>query len=214
MRMPGGSFNDGEADLIARAQAGDRAAFEELYRAHWARTYGLCLRMTHNRDDAEDFTQEAFLMLFRKLHQFRGESGLSTYLFRIASNVVKMSFRNNVKASNDISLEEFLEYGEGDSRERVEFGKIDRVLNLIPESIDLHRVIEELPDDYRVVFDLHEIQQYEHQEIADMLGIKINNSKSRLYRARKILRRELLKGFRPGRKPFNVNALPRGIGLR
>src|SRR4029077_20232760 len=82
-----------EAEAIARAQEGDAAAFEFLYKAHCRRVYSLCLRMIKNPAEAEDLTQQAFLQLFRKIGTFRGESGFSTWLHRVTVNVVLMHLR-------------------------------------------------------------------------------------------------------------------------
>jgi len=96
-----------EADAIRLAQKGDAAAFEQLYRLHSRRVYALCLRMVGNTAEAEDLAQEAFLQLFRKIHTFRGESAFSTWLHRLAVNVVLMKLRK--KTLPETSLEETTE---------------------------------------------------------------------------------------------------------
>ena len=97
-----------EAEAIRLAQQGDAAAFERLYRLHNRRVYSLCLRMVSNTAEAEDLTQEAFLQLFRKIATFRGESAFSTWLHRLAVNVVLMKLRK--KSGNESSLEELTEH--------------------------------------------------------------------------------------------------------
>jgi len=179
-----------DAELIKRAQEGDANAFAELFHAHKARIYSLCLRMTNNRAEAEDLTQDAFLQVFRKLSTFRGASALSTWLYRIAVNTVLMHFRK--KSLSNISLDEPCSKGNGDAKPfRREYGTKDYRLSGCIDRITLIRAIRELPEGYRTVFLLHEVEGYEHQEIAEFLGCSTGNSKSQLHKARLRLR-ELL----------------------
>lgn len=173
-----------ETQLIARAQKGDEAAFEALFEAHKRRVFSLCLRMTSNTAEAEDLTQEAFLQLFRKIATFRGESAFSTWLHRLAVNVVLMHLRK--KGLQQVSLDEVdtsrdepvkRDYGDDDRRL---LGSIDR--------ISLTRAIGALPPGYRTVFVLHDVEGYEHNEIAEIMDCSVGNSKSQLHKARMKLR--------------------------
>jgi RNA polymerase sigma-70 factor (ECF subfamily) len=176
------------SDLIKRAQQGDADAFAALFRAHKARIYSVCLRMTKNVEEAEDLTQDAFMQLFRKIANFRGDSAFSTWLHRIAVNTVLMHFRK--KSLCQVSLDE--PYGNNDgSRKRREYGTRDKDLAGCVDRLALGRAMEKLPPGYRTVFLLHEVEGYEHQEIAEMLGCSVGNSKSQLYKA-KLRFRELL----------------------
>jgi RNA polymerase sigma-70 factor (ECF subfamily) len=181
-----------EAEAIDRAKQGDAEAFEGLYGLHKRRVYSLCLRMTGNTAEAEDLTQEAFLQLYRKIATFRGESAFSTWLHRLAVNVVLMRLRK--KGLPEISLEETLEPQQEDGP-RKDIGTRDNVLAGSIDRINLERAIERLPPGYRIVFVLHDIEGYEHNEIAGMLGCSIGNSKSQLHKARMKLR-DLLKTSR------------------
>ena len=180
-----------EAEAIGRAQQGDASAFETLYHLHKRRVYSLCLRMTANTATAEDLTQEAFLQLFRKIGTFRGESAFSTWLHRMAVNVVLMQLRK--KGVNVVPLEDTME-GEEESA-RKEPGADDVRLAGSLDRLQLQQAIGELPPGYRMIFLLHDVQGYEHNEIADMVGCSIGNSKSQLHKARMKLR-ELLKTSR------------------
>ena len=178
-----------DPDLIKRAQAGDADAFADLFHAHKARVYSLCLRMTNNSAEAEDLTQDAFLQVFRKLSTFRGESALSTWLYRIAVNTVLMHFRK--KSPCQFSLDTPCG-NNGDAKPlRREYGTRDNRLAGCIDRITLSRAIRELPEGYRKVFLLHEVEGYEHQEIAEFLGCSTGNSKSQLHKAR-LRMRELL----------------------
>ena len=181
-----------EAEAIARAQQGDATSFEALYALHKRRVYSLCLRMTGNLAAAEDLTQEAFLQLYRKIASFRGESAFSTWLHRLAVNVVLMHLRR--KGLPEVSLEETLEPQQEDAP-RKDIGAPDQVLAGSVDRVNLERAIESLPPGYRIIFVLHDIEGYEHNEIAEMMGCSIGNSKSQLHKARMKLR-ELLRASR------------------
>ena len=175
-----------EAEAIRLAQKGDPHAFECLYKLHSGRVYGLCLRMSGDPTEAEDLTQEAFLQLFRKIHTFRGQSKFSTWLHRLTVNVALMRFRK--KRHPEVSLDEPAESGEEDSHPMREPGGPDLRLSGLLDHVNLTNAIEQLPHGYRGVFILHDIEGYEHSEIAKILGFSIGNSKSQLFKARVRLR--------------------------
>jgi RNA polymerase sigma-70 factor (ECF subfamily) len=178
-----------EAEAIDRAKAGDAEAFSGLYGLHKRRVYSLCLRMTGNTAEAEDLTQEAFLQLYRKIATFRGESAFSTWLHRLAVNVVLMHLRK--KGLPEVSLDEALEPQHEDGPKK-DIGARDNVLAGSIDRVNLERAIESLPPGYRIIFVLHDVEGYEHNEIAEMMGCSIGNSKSQLHKARMKLR-DLLK---------------------
>jgi RNA polymerase sigma-70 factor, ECF subfamily len=174
-----------EFEVISKAQAGDMSCFEMLYNRHKRRVFSLCLRMTGNYAEAEDVTQEAFLQLYRKIASFRGESAFSTWLHRLSVNIVLMRFRK--KSIPEVSLQETLESQHEDAPIR-EFGKSDDSLNGSVDRLTLEWAIRELPPGYRMIFVLHDVEGYEHNEIAEMLGCSTGNSKSQLHKARMKLR--------------------------
>jgi RNA polymerase sigma-70 factor, ECF subfamily len=178
-----------EAEAIRLAQQGNAAAFERLYQLHNRRVYSLCLRMVGNTAEAEDLTQEAFLQLFRKIGTFRGESAFSTWLHRLAVNVVLMRLRK--KTGSETSLEEVTEPDEETGGPRKDFGAPDLELSGSIDRVNLKRAVDQLPAGYKAIFVLHDVQGYEHNEIAEIMGCSIGNSKSQLHKARMRLR-ELL----------------------
>ncbi len=180
----GSSKADTETQLIASAQKGDDAAFSALYEVHKRRVYSLCLRMTGNTAEAEDLCQEAFLQLFRKITTFRGESAFSTWLHRLAVNVVLMHLRK--KGLQQVSLDE-VDSSQDEPIKR-DFGDVDRRLLGSVDRIRLGRAIADLPPGYRTVFVLHDIEGYEHNEIAEIMKCSVGNSKSQLHKARMKLR--------------------------
>jgi RNA polymerase sigma-70 factor, ECF subfamily len=174
-----------EAAAIERAKQGDAEAFQALYDRHKRRVYSLCLRMTANTAEAEDLTQEAFLQLYRKIATFRGESAFSTWLHRLSVNVVLMHLRR--KSLPVVSLEETTQGGEEDTP-RKDFGAEDLALAGSIDRMQLQKAVDDLPPGYRTIFVLHDVQGYEHNEIAEMVGCSIGNSKSQLHKARMKLR--------------------------
>lgn len=179
-----------ETEAINGCIAGDALAFEVLYNLHKRRVYSLCLRMTGNVSEAEDLMQEAFMQLFRKLGTFRGESAFSTWLHRLTVNVVLMHIRK--KGIEEIPLEPDMEDENQDLPKR-EYGGVDLNLMGAVDRVTLEQAIAELPKGYRMIFLLHDVEGYEHNEIADIVGCSIGNSKSQLHKARMKLR-DILKG--------------------
>ena len=173
-----------ETQLVARAQQGEEEAFAALFEMHKRRVYSLCLRMTGNTAEAEDLTQEAFLQLFRKIGTFRGESAFSTWLHRLSVNVVLMHLRK--KGLQQISLDEV--DSSQDEPVKRDYGDNDRRLMGSVDRISLTQAIAELPHGYRTVFVLHDIEGYEHNEIAEIMKCSVGNSKSQLHKARMKLR--------------------------
>jgi len=173
-----------ERQAIDRAKRGDADSFEALYGLHKRRVYPLCLRMTGNAADAEDLTQEAFLQLYRKIATFRGESAFSTWLHRLTVNVVLMHLRK--KRVPQVSLEEILEPRE-DGRSR-DLGARDTHLEGSIDRFVLEKSIDSLAPGYRSAIVLHDIEGFQHKEIAAMMGCSAGNSKSQLHKARTKLR--------------------------
>lgn len=182
-----------DSDVIKRAQQGDADAFASLFHAHKARIYSVCLRMTNNPSEAEDFTQEAFLQAFRKIATFRGDSAFTTWLHRIAVNTILMRFRK--KSICQVPLDQPYCNGNSDNMHR-EHGTKDNRLAGCLDRVALAWALKELPQGYRTIFLLHEVVGYQHQEIATLRGCSVGNSKSQLYKAKQRIR-ELLT-FPPG----------------
>lgn len=181
-----------ERVVIELAQTGDANAFEQLYTAHKRRVYSLCLRMTRgNMGLAEELMQEAFLQVHRKIQGFRGDSAFSTWLHRLSFNVVLMHLRRRVVP--ETSFDE-LQPEREDAAPKMEFGGDDSRLESTAARLRLERAIEGLPDGYQMIFVLHEIYGYEHNEIAEILGCSIGNSKSQLHKARNSVRKRLQGG--------------------
>ena len=189
-----------EAKAIAEAKQGSAEAFEILYHAHKRRIYSLCLRMTGNTAEAEDLTQEAFLQLFRKIGTFRGESAFSTWMHRLAVNIVLMRLRKKGLVTS--SWDEPADPDYEGSRTR-DFGSEDLALTGSVDRIVLENAIQALPPGYRMIFFLHDVEGYEHQEIAGMMGCSVGNSKSQLHKARMKLRELLQKKRLPANEGGN-----------
>jgi RNA polymerase sigma-70 factor (ECF subfamily) len=143
--------------------------------------------------EAEDFTQDAFLQAFRKIQSFRGDSLFSTWLHRLTVNIVLMGFRQRKRRR--ISLDEALDLNEESRKPTVEFSRPDLTLNGLIDRINLVKAINQLPRGCKKMLLLHDIQGYKHDEISQMVGCSVENSKSQLHRARRRLRRLLPNHF-------------------
>jgi len=184
-RSAGNSIS--EAETIRLACEGNPNAFECLYKVHNRRVYGLCFHIARNPTEAEDLTQEVFLQLFRKIHTFRAESRFSTWLHRLAVNVVLMQRRK--KRYPEVSLD--VQPDEDDYRAPIELGGPDLWLSGALDRVNLNNAIDQLPNGYKEIFVLFDIAGYEHKEIARILGCSVGNSKSQLFKARLRLRQLL-----------------------
>ncbi len=176
-----------EASLLARCQQGDVAAFEELYRQHATRLYSLAYRMVGSTSEAEDLLQEIFLLAYRKLRNFRGESALATWLYRLAMNQCLDHLRSKAAKMADATVS--LEHGPSNG---------PRIDPPAPEEmtvsrLDLERAVARLPEGCRAAFVLHDVEGFGHHEIAEILGIADGTSRSQVHKARLRLR-ELLTG--------------------
>jgi RNA polymerase sigma-70 factor (ECF subfamily) len=204
-----------EAEAIQLAREGSAVAFERLYRLHSRRVFALCVRMLEDWAEAEDLTQETFLTVFRRIHTFRGESGFSTWLYRVTVNVVLMHIRKKTVAQT--RLEEITEEAKETRTHRLELGGPDLYLNGIIDRLTLQRAIDQLPPGFKAQFVLYEIEGYEHREIADMRGCSTGTSKSQLHRSRLRLRELLQKDQNNGKlgkthaaNDFTFEAAPPG----
>lgn len=167
---------------VRLARSGDRAAYEHLYRAHVGRVFAVCLRMSGDRTRATELTQDVFIHAWRKLALLEAEAAFATWLYRLAVNWVLMSMRQQKNRSKHEAGSDVLELVEP-VRGRREDGAGAR--------IDLERAIAELPSQARVVFVLHDVEGYRHEEIANQMNIAVGTSKAQLHRARRLLREVL-----------------------
>jgi RNA polymerase sigma-70 factor (ECF subfamily) len=168
-------------ELAQRSAEGDTSAFEELYRRHFRRVYLLALRMMGNPTEAEDMTQEVFVHLFNKIGSFRGESAFTTWLHRMTVNQVLMHFRKRSTRSEMTTVE-------GETPIQIVQGTANPNAMPVVDRISLEKAIQQLPPGYRTVFVLHDVEGYEHEEIARMMGVAEGTSKSQLHKARLKLR--------------------------
>lgn len=172
--------SDAEPDLVRRAQQRDPRAFAELYRTHVRRIYALCLRMTADVPLAEELTQQAFIGAWEKLPHFRGESAFGSWLHRLAVNTVLMAFRARSRLAA-----------------RVLFTDDPAARETPPPAppaglrLDLEQAIAALPPQARTIFVLHDVEGWQHNEIAAQLGLATGTTKAQLHRARQLLQEAL-----------------------
>ncbi|MEO7513308.1 MAG: RNA polymerase sigma factor [Gemmatimonadaceae bacterium] len=170
-----------DAPDVALAAAGDRRAFERLYRANVNRVFSVCVRMAGDRTQADELTQDVFVRAWEKLSLFRGESAFSTWLHRLAVNVVLNARKSQGRARSRYE----------DDGEAIEQLPQRASTSVAGASIDLDSAIATLPAGARRVFVLHDVEGYKHEEIAEMFGITAGGSKAQLHRARHLLREAL-----------------------
>jgi RNA polymerase sigma-70 factor, ECF subfamily len=171
-----------ETDAVRLAQQGDAGAFERIYRLHSRKIYALCLRMVGNQTEAEDLTQDVFLHLFRKIGAFRGESAFSTWLHRMSVNIVLARFRK--KAPPETSFDTIADPEGQSNTAPAEFGVPDLQLNGVVDRVTLQAAIDQLAPGYKAMFILRYVEGYQHNEIAQMCGCSVGNTKSQVHKAR------------------------------
>jgi RNA polymerase sigma-70 factor, ECF subfamily len=181
---------DAERALASRASAGDESAFEEVYRTHSARVYALCLRMCGSRQRAAELTQDVFVHLWERLGQWRGDSALSSWIHRVTVNLVLSNVRSETRRQKHEVTEQPLsqpaQSREPARREAAPENGSVRPASVL-EAIDLERAIAALPAGARTVFVLHDVEGYQHDEIAKMTGTAEGTCRAQLHRARKLL---------------------------
>jgi RNA polymerase sigma factor (sigma-70 family) len=163
-------------DIIRRAQAGDSAAFEQMYREHSPRVYALCLRLSGGtRAEATELMQDVFIRAWRNLKSFRGDSAFSSWLHRLTVNSMLENVRSEKRRVARVMTADISTMNAFARTEQPDVG------------VDLERAIAALPDGAGMAFVLHEIEGYQHAEIAAQLGIAEGTVKAQLHRARKLL---------------------------
>ncbi len=172
-------------DPVARARAGDRAAFEQLYREHVGRVHAVCLRLSADADLAQQLTQDAFVQAWRKLPGFRGDSAFGTWLYRLTVNVVLDWRRAEARRRGKETAVDPLEQLD------VVAGSRPQAPARVGERLDLERALATLPDGARLVFVLHEVEGHPVREVADLLQVATGTVKAQLFRARRLLREVL-----------------------
>ncbi len=177
-------------ELTKLSAKGDMMAFEEIYNRHHRRVYSICLRMLQNTTEAEDLTQDVFIQLHRKIGSFRGDSAFTTWLHRLTVNQVLMHFRKR-----NVKFEKTTE--EGETPIQIVGGTHNPRKMPVVDKIAIQDAIAQLPDGYRNVFVLHDVEGYEHEEVARILGCSVGTSKSQLHKARLKLRKLLQKKAPP-----------------
>ena len=178
--IEGQSDSAQETGFVRSAQAGDSYAYEKLYRLHVNRVYALCLRMVANRSWAEELTQDAFVRVWEMIGSFRGDSLFSSWLHRVVVNTVLVAMRSKRRMLARIFATSDLHVFDMEMHETRPGG-----------NMDLEYAIAKLPVQARIIFILHDVEGYRHEEIAEQMGLAVGTSKAQLHRARKILREVL-----------------------
>ena len=167
-------------DLVRRAQSGDVEAFQQVYREHVGRVFAVCVRMVGNSQRAEELTQDTFVRAWEMLGSFRGESAFSSWLHRVAVNIVLLNIRSAKRYQSRVeSTGDITEHDQEDS------------IRFPGDRLDLEKAIAGLPPQARAIFVLHDIEGFKHEEIAEQMELAVGTTKAQLHRARKLLREVL-----------------------
>lgn len=188
-RIDAGATPSDDLRLASRAAEGDRAAFEEIYQLHVNRIYGLSLRLTADRGEAEILTQDTFVKAWFAMPGYSGRGSLGGWLGRVASNLWKDRFRaraRRLRLAEELAAEGSAgtEVTPPDAVGEARYGQVAHMLT----ALDLERCIARLPEGARIVYVFHEVEGYTHREIADMLDVAVGTVKGQLHRARRLIR--------------------------
>jgi RNA polymerase sigma-70 factor, ECF subfamily len=178
-------------ELVRRFVGGERGAFDVLVTRHERRVYNLAYRMLGRRDDALDATQETFLACYRKLSGFRGQAAFTTWLHRVALNICYDALRR--RSREEPAREE----------DEVEPAPVADPADSSATAVDVRRALLEVPEDFRAVLILHDVQGFLYEEIAEAIGVPLGTVKSRLHRGRVALARALRRERRGPLPPSN-----------
>ena len=190
---------DDEASLVAQLRAGDQAAFEQVVRAYGGRLLAVARRIVGSEEDARDVVQDAFMNAFKSLDRFEGNAKLSTWLHRIVVNAALMRLRTRKRKpeqSIETMLPSFLDDGHHEERFQSWDEPIDKIMERAENRELVRRQIDALPEGYRTVLVLRDIEGLDTEETANVLGLSVNATKIRLHRARQALRSLLAPHFR------------------
>ncbi len=192
-------LSQSEADLVARCKAGDKLAFDELIASHQERVFNVAYRLMSNYDEALDLTQEVFLTCFRKIGSFKGDSALSTWLYRITVNTAKnrWKYQQSRGVNRTDSLDAPVTDGEGE-KSLAQYPSSDPSPSEVASGRQamsrFEECLQKLPQEYREVLVLRYMEELSYEEIADILRISLGTVKSRIHRARAELR-EMMRDF-------------------
>ena len=181
-------------DILRRAQAGDPAAFADLYLKNKRQVFSVCMRMVRDIALAEDLAQDTFVQVHRKLASFRGDSAFSTWLHRLTVNTVLMHLRKRVLAV--VSLDHLMDNVPDEHASR-DFGTRDLAQAGVIDRLAIERAVTAMAPGYRNIFLLHDVHGLDHREIAEMLHCSCGNTKSQLHKARRVLRVALASQAQP-----------------
>jgi RNA polymerase sigma-70 factor (ECF subfamily) len=179
--------HDHDRELARRASGGDDGAFEEVYRINSGRVFALCLRMSGSRERASELTQDVFVHVWERLGTYRGESALSSWIYRLTVNLVLSNARRDGRRlTHEVNEElERTDLAEQPAQTQIERASV-RPASVL-DGIDLERAIAGLPQGARTVFVLHDVEGYRHDEIAKMTGTAEGTCRAQLHRARRLL---------------------------
>lgn len=175
-----------EQDILKGCLKDDKFFQELLYKEYSKKMFGVCMRYAPNRDVAHDLFQEGFIKVFRSLHQFKGQSALSSWMYRVFVSTSINYIQRQLKNQFEVSLNDHLNLSDDSVNEEEKEHWLNHISSA--EALDM---VQALPEKYRLIINLYAIEKHSHQEIADLLDITEASSRSQLSRARKLLSEQL-----------------------
>jgi RNA polymerase sigma factor (sigma-70 family) len=184
-----------ELDLIQQLRAGDELAFKTLVETYQDMVFNTALGIVQNTEDAEDVAQEVFIQVYRSIDQFKGDARLSTWIYRITTTKALDHIRSRKRKKRFAFITSLFGANDELLHEPVDFQHPGIVLNRKEQAALLFRMINQLPDNQKIAFQLHKTEELSYQEIADVMGISVSAVESLLFRARQNLRKLLEKYY-------------------
>jgi RNA polymerase sigma-70 factor (ECF subfamily) len=187
-----------DSELIDRVKSGDQKAFKLVFDKYHAKVFNTCIGFLHNKSDADDITQDVFIEVYKSLNKFRGDSKLSTWIYRIAVNKSLNHIRDN-KKSNWLNSIETLFAGTKSNEGEIKYASGDNPEIIFEDKEKaemLHRAINSLPKNQKIAFTLNKYEDLSYKQISEVMDISLSSVESLIHRAKKNLQEKLLNYYK------------------
>ena len=201
-----------DSELVEAFRAKDQGAYIELVERYTEKAHNLAVRITRSREDAEEILQDVFITVFNKIDSFKGESAFSSWLYRVTVNTAFMKLRKRKKHAS-VELDESLPSTNGWTMDRSDSCDINYMTSRHQLRQELEQAISKLPDEYKLIFVLRDVDGLSNQEVGEVLSLSVPAVKSRLHRSRSMLRKRLMKFYQDYRSLEEISYGPKGERL-
>ena len=201
-----------DSELVEAFRAKDQGAYIELVERYTEKAHNLAVRITRSREDAEEILQDVFITVFNKIDSFKGESAFSSWLYRVTVNTAFMKLRKRKKHAS-VELDESIPSTNGWTMDRSDSCDINYMTSRHQLRHELEEAISKLPDEYKLIFVLRDVDGLSNQEVGEVLSLSVPAVKSRLHRSRSMLRKRLMSFYRDYRSLEEISYGPKGERL-